>query len=73
MEATKPAHRTSDAAALDIYRRRYVEGIPHRPLADEATDAKALYRVLADIGGRDLVGSAPELAPGTFYVAGPSE
>jgi NitT/TauT family transport system substrate-binding protein len=64
---------TSDAAALDIYRRRYVEGIPHRSPADEAADAKALYRVLAGIGGHDLVGPAPELAPGTFYTAGPSE
>jgi NitT/TauT family transport system substrate-binding protein len=64
---------TSDTAALDIYRRRYVEGIPHRSLADEAADAKALYRILAGIGGHDLVGPAPELAPGTFYTAGPSE
>jgi NitT/TauT family transport system substrate-binding protein len=64
---------TSDTAALDIYRRRYVDGIPHRSLADEAADAKALYRILAGIGGHDLVGPAPELAPGTFYTAGPSE
>jgi NitT/TauT family transport system substrate-binding protein len=63
----------SDRAGLDVYRRRYLEGIPHRPLADEAADAAALYRVLADTGGRDLVGSAPELAPGTFYMAGPRE
>jgi NitT/TauT family transport system substrate-binding protein len=68
-----PRIGTSDAAALDIYRRRYVEGIPRRSLGAEAADAKALYRILADIGGRDLVGSAPELAPGTFYAAGPSE
>ena len=64
---------TSDSAALDIYRRRYLDGIPHRPLAAEAADAKALYRVLAGIGGHDLVGPAPELAPGTFYTVGPSE
>lgn len=63
----------SDTAALDIYRRRYVEGIPHRPLADEVADAKALYRVLADTGGHDLVGPSQELAPGTFYMAGPGE
>jgi len=68
-----PRIGTSDAAALDIYRRGYLEGIPRRSLGAEAADAKALYRVLADIGGRDLVGSAPELAPGTFYAAGPSE
>jgi NitT/TauT family transport system substrate-binding protein len=64
---------TSDSVALEIYRRRYAEGIPHRSLVDEAADAKALYRVLAEVGGRDLVGSARELAPGTFYMAGPRE
>jgi NitT/TauT family transport system substrate-binding protein len=68
-----PRIGVSDSAGLDIYRRRYVEGIPRRSLDDEAGDAKALYRVLADIGGRDLVGSARELAPGTFYTAGSRE
>ena len=68
-----PRIGVSDEAALDIYRRRYLEGIPRRPLGDEAADARALYRVLADIGGPDLVGPARELDPGTFYTAGPSE
>jgi NitT/TauT family transport system substrate-binding protein len=63
----------SDNAGLDIYRRRYIEGIPHRSVQDEAADARALYRILADVGGRDLVGSARELAPGTFYMAGSRE
>lgn len=68
-----PRIGVSDSAALDIYRRRYIEGIPKRPLGDEAADARALYRVLADIGGPNLVGPAHELAPGTFYGAGPGE
>ena len=68
-----PRIGVSDPSALDIYRRRYLEGIPHRPLAEEAADAQHLYRVLADIGGTDLVGPARDLAPGTFYSAGPSE
>ena len=63
----------SDAGALDIYRRRFLEDIPRRPLSDEEADARALYRVLAEIGGADLVGPARELDPGTFYRAGPSE
>ena len=63
----------SDASALDVYRRRFLEGMPHRPLADEDADARALYRVLAEIGGADLVGPAREFDPGTFYGAGPSE
>ncbi len=63
----------TDNAALDIYRRRYAEGIPNRPLADEVADAQALYRVLAHIGGSELVGPAQALAPGTFYSADPGE
>ena len=43
----------------------------HQHLAQ--ADAQALYRVLAEIGGADLVGPARELDPGTFYGAGPGE
>jgi NitT/TauT family transport system substrate-binding protein len=38
-----------------------------RPLLEEEADASALYRVLAEIAGTELVGPARELAPGTFY------
>ena len=47
--------------------QRYREGIVRRPLAEEEADARGLYRVLAEIGGAELVGPADELAPGTFY------
>jgi NitT/TauT family transport system substrate-binding protein len=57
----------TDAATLHAYRDGYRAGIPHRSIADEEQDARVLYRVLAKIGGRDLVGPAPELDPGTFY------
>lgn len=60
-----------DAATLRAYRDRYREGIPRRPVADEEADARILYRVLAEIGGRELVGPAPELDSGTFYRAIP--
>ena len=42
-------------------------------IADEEADARVLYRVLAEIGGRELVGPAPELDPGTFYHAVPGD
>lgn len=64
-----PLIGVSETDALQIYRRRYIEGIPRRPLADEFAGAQALYRVLASIGGPDLVGPALELAPSTFYAA----
>ena len=68
-----PRLGAKDDKALAIYRRRYGEGIPRRPLADEEADAKTLYRVLAEIGGADLVGPARDLDPGTFYHGGPGK
>jgi NitT/TauT family transport system substrate-binding protein len=68
-----PRISANGAAAPDIYRQRYLEGIPRRPLGAEVADARTLYAVLADIGGADLVGPARELDPGTFYTAGPNE
>lgn len=56
-----------DGSALRVYRDRYREGIPRRPIEDEEKDARILYRVLATTGGRDLVGPGSELDPGTFY------
>ncbi len=62
-----PRIGTRDPKALAIYRHRYSEGIVRRPIADEEADARALYHVLAETGGTDLVGPARELASGTFY------
>ncbi len=62
-----PRIGVSDAGALAIYRQRYAEGMVRRPLAEEEADARALYRVLAEVGGTELVGPARELAEGTFY------
>jgi NitT/TauT family transport system substrate-binding protein len=62
-----PRIGAADRAALAIYRQRYLEGIPRRAIAEEAADARALYRVLADVGGPSLVGQAKALDPGTFY------
>jgi NitT/TauT family transport system substrate-binding protein len=64
-----PLTGAPDAATLRAYRDRYREGIPRRGVADEEADARVLYRVLAEIGGRELVGPAAELDPGTFYRA----
>jgi NitT/TauT family transport system substrate-binding protein len=62
-----PRIGVSDAATLALYRQRYSEGIPRRPVAEEAADAHALYGILADIGGADLVGPGLELDAGSFY------
>jgi len=62
-----PLTGAPDAATLKIYRDRYREGIPQRPIAADVKDARALYRVLAGLGGPALVGQGKQLAPGTFY------
>jgi NitT/TauT family transport system substrate-binding protein len=64
-----PLTGASDAAILRAYRDRYREGIPRRLIADEEADARVLYRALVEIGGREIVGPAQELDPGTFYHA----
>ena len=68
-----PRIGVGDGSALDVYRKRYLEGIPRRSIGAEVADALTLYKVLANIGGADLVGQARELDPGTFYTPGPSE
>src|SRR5260221_1531723 len=68
-----PLTGAADAATLRAYRDRYREGIPRRPIADEEADARVLYRVLAAIGGSEIVGRARELDPGTFYHAIPGD
>ncbi len=57
----------ADDAALAVYRERYLEGVPKRSVAEEAEDAKALYRAIVASGGRNLVGDAPELDASLFF------
>ena len=56
-----------DDAALEVFRQRYLDGVPKRTVAEEAADARVLYRRLAEIGGKELVGEAKELDTGLFY------
>jgi NitT/TauT family transport system substrate-binding protein len=57
----------ADGASLETYRKRYLEGVPKRSVAEEAEDAKALYRVIVANGGKDLVGDAPKLDASLFF------
>jgi NitT/TauT family transport system substrate-binding protein len=72
-ETIAPLTGAADPATLHAYRDRYREGIPHRTVTDEEADARVLYRVLAGIGGRELVGPSPELQAGTFYHPAPGD
>jgi NitT/TauT family transport system substrate-binding protein len=59
--------RLKDDAELAVYRQRYLEGVPKRAIAEQAADARVLYRRLAEVGGEALVGKAKELDAGLFY------
>ncbi|MCG5480687.1 MAG: ABC transporter substrate-binding protein [Ensifer alkalisoli] len=59
----------AEGRELEVLRDRYREGIPKRPVAEEASDAAKLYDVLADLGGARLVGEARQMASGTFWAA----
>ncbi|HZZ25024.1 MAG TPA: ABC transporter substrate-binding protein [Roseiarcus sp.] len=65
--------RLKDDAALAVYRQRYLEGVPKRTVAEEAADARLLYRRLAEVGGEELVGKAKELDAALFYDPAASE
>ena len=66
-EPIKARLRLKDDAALAVYRQRYLEGVPKRTVAEEAADAALLYRRLAEVGGKALVGKAKDLDTGLFY------
>jgi NitT/TauT family transport system substrate-binding protein len=65
--------RLQDDAALAVYRQRYLEGAPKRSIAEQAADARILFRRLAEVGGETLVGKAKELDTGLFYDPAASE
>jgi NitT/TauT family transport system substrate-binding protein len=67
-QSLAPRIGATNATALDVYRKRYREGLARRPLAAVIPDAQALYRVLAGLGGAQLVGPAVTLDPRTFYM-----
>lgn len=66
-ERIRPLTRAEDDATLQALRRRFVAGIvPHWGEAEQRQAAE-LYRVLAELGGPELVGGSPVLAEGTFW------
>jgi len=63
----KPMMKASDEAVFDTLVKRYRQGIPSRPIAEEEADTARIYDFLARIGGEKLVGKAKTMAPGTFW------
>jgi NitT/TauT family transport system substrate-binding protein len=62
-----PLTRAEDDATLAALRDGYRDGIPTAWGPAERNDAAKVYDILARLGGRELVGDSPHLAPGTFW------
>ncbi|MBT9290656.1 ABC transporter substrate-binding protein [Prosthecodimorpha staleyi] len=63
----RPQMRADDEATFQALRRRFLDGIPKRPVEAEQADARRLYAVLAEIGGERLVGPARTLPDGIYW------
>ena len=66
-DALRPLIKADDEATFNIMRQRTREGMPRRSIDEEASDARLLFRTLAQIGGTELVGPAGELDAGLYY------
>jgi len=59
--------KAKDDTTLETLKARFQEGIPLSWGEIERADAAALYKLLAELGGEELVGSSADLMPGTFW------
>jgi NitT/TauT family transport system substrate-binding protein len=66
-DALRPLMRAEDEATFLALRDRTRQGVPRRSVVGEETDARTLFKALAEIAGPGLVGPARELDPGLYY------
>ncbi len=66
-ERIREMTKAKDDATLNALKTRFQEGIPLSWGEIERADAGALYELLAELGGEELVGSSTTLMPGTFW------
>ena len=67
----RPLMQVENDAEFEAFKKFYREGIPNRSSAENEADAEILYQFLRVLGGEELFGPATDLAPGTFWKAGP--
>lgn len=56
-----------DEAARNVLRDKFRAGIPTAKPSQEVADASRLYEVLAELGGKKLVGDSATMAEGTYW------
>lgn len=59
-----------DDETFAALKKSFRAGILRRPLVVEQADVGRLYDVLAELGGKKLVGDSERLSPGTFWLTG---
>jgi NitT/TauT family transport system substrate-binding protein len=59
--------RAADEATFLALRDGFRSGIPERWGDAERADAARLYAIMAELGGKELVGDSATLQPGTFW------
>lgn len=62
-----PQVRAANDAELVVLRDRFREGIPTASLEEEIESARRVFKLMAELGGADLVGESTELADGTYW------
>ena len=65
--SVRPLMEAKDEATFLALKQAFVDGIPHKPRADEIKDAQDFFSVVAKLGGPALVGTATSL-PASLYV-----
>ncbi len=63
----RPLMRAEDDATFHALRDGFRAGIPTRWGEAERADAARLFAVMAELGGKELVGDSAALQPGTFW------
>jgi NitT/TauT family transport system substrate-binding protein len=66
-DALRPLMHAEDDATFLALRDHTRQGLPRRSVDAEQTDARGLFRALADIAGPELVGPVRELDTGLYY------
>lgn len=66
-ERLRARTKAPDDRTLLALRAGFRAGIPARWGAAERADAERVFGLLAELGGKKLVGKSPELQPGTFW------
>ena len=64
----RPYMNADDDRLYINLREAYREGIPDKEFSEEQIQGSTkLYSILSKIGGKELVGKATSLSPGTFW------